>query len=285
MNFKRAFLVLAAALLLPGLAMAGTTALATFFTDFYFDDNNDWDSGEVHIACTGGLPLNSSQILMDGDDVTFVLEFPEEGELGQTDCHIFVDDLTTDDYTAEYFCEGETSCEYDSDGCWFFDVIDGDTNLCNITMDPNDAFLRVWKEWDIIGNSAQNNIGVINLDARITVCTDNEDVIQNDNYSPRTGLYCVTGTVYGPSDDYLDVVFDNTQHDGDRVYIFERTFDSAVETENNCSSYTVTPGDSRSCTIINTVFYEGIPTLNQYGLAIMALLMLGIGFVGFRRFV
>jgi hypothetical protein len=35
----------------------------------------------------------------------------------------------------------------------------------------------------------------------------------------------------------------------------------------------------------NTVFYEGIPTLNQYGMAIMALLMLGMGFVGFRRFV
>ena len=33
------------------------------------------------------------------------------------------------------------------------------------------------------------------------------------------------------------------------------------------------------------VRFEGIPTLNQYGLAILALLMLGVGFVGFRRFV
>jgi hypothetical protein len=33
------------------------------------------------------------------------------------------------------------------------------------------------------------------------------------------------------------------------------------------------------------VFFEGIPTLSQYGMAIMALLMLGVGFVGFRRFV
>jgi hypothetical protein len=30
---------------------------------------------------------------------------------------------------------------------------------------------------------------------------------------------------------------------------------------------------------------EGIPTLSQYGLALMALLMLGIGFIGFRRFI
>ena len=39
-----------------------------------------------------------------------------------------------------------------------------------------------------------------------------------------------------------------------------------------------------SCTFTNTVFFEGIPTLSQYGLALMALLMLGVGMVGFRRF-
>ena len=48
---------------------------------------------------------------------------------------------------------------------------------------------------------------------------------------------------------------------------------------------TVHPGQGASCKFTNTVFFEGIPTLNQYGLAIMALLMLGVGFVGFRRFV
>ena len=46
----------------------------------------------------------------------------------------------------------------------------------------------------------------------------------------------------------------------------------------------VTAGGSAECTITNTVFFEGIPSLNQYGLAIMALLMLGMGMVGFRRF-
>ena len=43
------------------------------------------------------------------------------------------------------------------------------------------------------------------------------------------------------------------------------------------------------CTITNDddlvdVIFEGIPTLNQYGLALLALLMLGIGIIGFRRF-
>jgi hypothetical protein len=44
-------------------------------------------------------------------------------------------------------------------------------------------------------------------------------------------------------------------------------------------------GENASCTIYNTVFFEGIPTLSQYGMAILALLMLGAGFVGFRRWV
>ena len=44
-------------------------------------------------------------------------------------------------------------------------------------------------------------------------------------------------------------------------------------------------GNTITCTVTNTfVFFEGIPVLNRYGLALLALLMLGIGVIGFRRF-
>ena len=52
-----------------------------------------------------------------------------------------------------------------------------------------------------------------------------------------------------------------------------------------CTSQVLDAGDSESCVFTNTVFFEGIPTLSQYGLAIMALLMPGVSMVGFRRFV
>ncbi len=70
----------------------------------------------------------------------------------------------------------------------------------------------------------------------------------------------------------------------------EDDVDSAVEVTSDCGSEAspgmdIGIGEGASCTITNTLFFEGIPTLNQYGLAIMALLMLGVGFVGFRRFV
>ena len=60
---------------------------------------------------------------------------------------------------------------------------------------------------------------------------------------------------------------------------------SGVESEDNCGGRSIEAGGSSSCTFVNTVFFEAIPTLSQYGLALLALLMLGIGAVGFRRFV
>jgi hypothetical protein len=59
---------------------------------------------------------------------------------------------------------------------------------------------------------------------------------------------------------------------------------SVVEADSSdCARVPLLPG--ADCTLVNTLFYEGIPTLSQYGQALMALLMLGIGFVGLRRFV
>jgi hypothetical protein len=70
------------------------------------------------------------------------------------------------------------------------------------------------------------------------------------------------------------------------VHIDEVEIDSSVESTNSCGgSILAKPGVDASCDFTNTVFFESIPTLSQYGLAIMALLMLGVGFVGFRRFV
>ncbi len=61
--------------------------------------------------------------------------------------------------------------------------------------------------------------------------------------------------------------------------------ESGVEVDDSdCQGLSVAPGSGASCTIFNTRLYEGIPTLSQYGLALMALLMLGVGFVAFRRY-
>ena len=63
--------------------------------------------------------------------------------------------------------------------------------------------------------------------------------------------------------------------------------DDAVDKQNDCEhgDLTISHSVDNSCVITNTVFFEGIPALSQYGMATMALLMLGLGLVGFRRFV
>jgi hypothetical protein len=67
-------------------------------------------------------------------------------------------------------------------------------------------------------------------------------------------------------------------------WVVEEDQGSTVEVENGCMNIVVSVGNGDTCTITNTVFFEGIPTLSQYGLVLMALLMLGVGMVGFRRF-
>jgi len=69
-------------------------------------------------------------------------------------------------------------------------------------------------------------------------------------------------------------------------YVTELNQSSEVELTSGCEWGVAVDygGADQSCTVINTVFLEGIPTLNQYGLLLFALLMLSTGTVALRRF-
>jgi len=61
--------------------------------------------------------------------------------------------------------------------------------------------------------------------------------------------------------------------------------ESTVTQGGNLEIFSGDVGHMITCTVTNTfVFFEGIPVLNRYGLALLVLLMLGIGVIGFRRF-
>ena len=61
--------------------------------------------------------------------------------------------------------------------------------------------------------------------------------------------------------------------------------DGGVEVDDSdCQSIVLFPGDTGACTIYNTRLYEGIPTLSQYSLVLLSMLMLGIGLIAFRRY-
>ena len=62
--------------------------------------------------------------------------------------------------------------------------------------------------------------------------------------------------------------------------------DSTVAPGTKLSVLLADAGNMITCTVTNTgELFEGIPVLNRYGLALLALLMLGIGVIGFRRFI
>jgi hypothetical protein len=67
-------------------------------------------------------------------------------------------------------------------------------------------------------------------------------------------------------------------------WVDEDVYEDGVEIDNGCKDLIVSAGHGASCRVTNTVFFEGIPTLSRFGLAMLALLMLGMGMIGFRRF-
>ena len=64
------------------------------------------------------------------------------------------------------------------------------------------------------------------------------------------------------------------------------TLSSYIESASSCEDWTpVLRGDSTlSCIVFNTEFFEGIPTLDRYGLALAIALLLLTGLVTVRRF-
>jgi len=288
MNFKRAMMILLAALLLPGLALAQTSR-ATFTVYKDFDDNNT-GSVSVTLNCFTGLPLTQSQNITESQSVTFVVVDFESGAL---DCSVSEADVTG--YSADYYSD----YYYENGGCDYTGVYDGEAYDCWVVNYPDPVEVTVHKDWNVDGSGGNQ----IDPAYSLTLWCDNE-ILGGEDCGERNGYYdaCYYAdpgdwykvlTEYGTGDtndaDYTADVIPYWDG-GTYCWVEETAYDSSVEVDNSDCGYngiTVELGGvgDNECTVINTVFFEGIPTLSQYGMAVMALLMLGVGFVGFRRLV
>ena len=72
--------------------------------------------------------------------------------------------------------------------------------------------------------------------------------------------------------------------DGETCTVTETPEPGVLQDLDDCDGLEIAPGQDASCTITNTRFYEGIPTLSQYGLLLLSLLMLMMGAIAVRRF-
>ncbi|MGI9291295.1 MAG: IPTL-CTERM sorting domain-containing protein, partial [Gammaproteobacteria bacterium] len=238
---------------------------ARFAVSKDFDDNNE-GSVEVTLSCNTGLPLEQTTTIEEGDGVNFVIGDFEQGELN---CEIT--ETPVDGYTTSYdngIEEGGASAV----SCAYADLI-GAQYTCLIENDLDQVVVEVTKEW-VDENPGFNPFNVADADWDCSNVAFGADSGGLDFYTE------------GSSDTDSFSVYPDWDT-GTTCWISEVNLpDGGVEVDDsNCQGLTLFPGGGASCTIVNTRLYEGIPTLSQYGLAVLALLMLGMGFVGFRRFV
>jgi hypothetical protein len=255
MNIKRAFIAATAALVLPGLAMAQTS----FPTSIDFTNGND-GTVNVELTCNSGNPLVQDFDISEAGGVTFIVN----GLVDGSNCSVALSGL-------------DTGYEITSLPCDFAGITaTGGPYACDMVAEPMSSTFTIVKEW--VGAGAD-----ISTMADVKWRCTNASWDTGDEF----GTIYDTETFYG--DDDFDVVFYPGPGETSVCSADEQvdSMDSAAEGDEGCADGIdfVVGTEEGSCTITNTVFYEGIPTLSQYGLAILVLLTLGVGFVGVRRFV
>jgi len=303
MTIKTKYLALfAAVLLLPASAFA-----QSFESRLTIHITKDWKqafsselSVSVHLSCTGGATLEQDIVVDPNTGGTFfVYDIINTGQ-DYTFCTVTENDVP-DHYTTTYDIDGDSTFDsWDSDNgeddCrWQLDS-EGDADdelVCDIVNKPDPALIRVNKTWVVEGADlgfdgdykirVKCDVGQGSNDLYL-VDTDNSDA---HDWSWCGGHWCGAGVRanYEDGNAYYEFTLRKPTNGGE-CEVYEDFDDSVVESDNSCDDwFEVAAGGEYTCDIVNTVFFEGIPTLNQYGMAILALLMLGVGFVGFRRFV
>ena len=299
---------------------ATSCGLAWFKVTKTFSDGNDETDVTLKLQCSGGsyAPAEVTVSPETGLQHEFVIsDIPLVNGAG-VDCTVVEESPAG--YSAQYLCPAvnsmsttDPSCEPDGDevpddnfACAWSNVRGGDSNNCLIINSPDPVDVDVTKVWETFGAEQAD----FDPDVRITlVCPDALGIVggtqidgdwvasewlidadgdfddEDDNYiGEGTAEFEVIPNWYPTAEDPDDQEFTE-------CYATENLVSDAVEVDNGCgdseadAAIEVGIGMGDECTITNTVFFEGIPTLNQYGMAILALLMLAVGFVGMRRFV
>jgi len=280
--------LLAAVLLLPATAFAQQESTATFIIEKIWNQQGNTDALQVtgHLSCTGAVSTQQNVVFTATTDaVLFVYDIINIPEGQQVDCKVSED--VPPNYVADY---EESGCQNGScgdsdqglDHCFWPDVDFDGTYTCTITNRPLPATVTVSKTWVVEGADQ----GFNPHHEIIAECNSSVGI-----YGGWGGCYNATNCDAGISvdeavDDEYEFTIFKPRYPNTHCVFFENTFDSVVESDNSdCDGFLVTAGSEFECEIVNTVFFEGIPTLSQYGMAILALLMLGVGLVGFRRFV
>ena len=258
-----------------------STVVTTFWVTKDFSDDNPLPV-DVHLRCDTGLPLEQTFTITDPavngqwPGVGFVVYAYEAGQLN---CQVY-EDPVPDGYAPSYVAGvngGVADNVYaDEEGCWFEGVVNGGFT-CEITDTAEPGEFTVTKYWLLHGAGGDE----VFEEARVQITCD-DDILTIDGVPVGFPTNSVSAYLSGDGDS-VTIEVDTTDGTAS-CSATEDVTQSGVESDaSDCGPRPIPAGGSSSCSITNTVFFEGIPTLSPYGLAIMALLMLGAGLFGFRR--
>lgn len=251
---------------------------ARFAVQKRFVDDNNVTPVTLNISCNTGLPLQQSIVVEPNDglngeyEVAFVVTGFDSGEMN---CSIT--ETPPPGYSPAYTCLGESACgvAQSTEDCTFTGVESGSENLCQVQNYPNPVEFTIVKEWLFQAEELGSvNETEVQLECQGVFGGDGEASGDSMHWNWHVeGNQTLTAQV--------QPMFDGSTRCRAREYpVF-----SAVEAENGCENWIpVNVGDGAlSCSIVNTVFLEGIPTLNDYGKLLFAVLLLATGLVVMRR--
>ncbi|MEJ8568749.1 DUF11 domain-containing protein [Elongatibacter sediminis] len=249
------------------------TGRATFAVTKDFTDDNPAEV-VVTISCNTGLPLEQSKAITEEEGVTFIVT---EFDSGEMDCEITED--VPAGYIPDYF-DGATN----SDTSCVFEDIEGNPDFtCDIVNTPGPVDVEITKEWVFEGNASG-----IDTDFELVLHCNGEIVGGSKYCGPEKILGDIDVGEYSCQSFYGNgsEVF-NAQvvpaYPSTSCWVEEILYDPSVEVDNGCGELTVSAGQGDSCVITNSVFFEGVPTLDKRGLAVLILTLLIFGSVGVRR--
>jgi hypothetical protein len=256
-----------------------------------FDDDNP-AGVTVTLECNTGLPLQQSAVIHDPDaglnlnpgDFTFVDFVIVDFEPGAMDCD--VTEVVPFGYTESYFADvganGVAGSVFaDDDGC-HYEAVESADFICEITNELDIVPVTVYKEW--IDDHPEYNLPTF---AEITLWCNAPIYYLVAEAEQASGQ--MEGGYYSASQ-YIQPGFPGNfgvypDWDGSTHCFVTETPEAGVEQDlSDCEFIPLAPGQGGECTVVNTRLFAGIPTLSQYGLILMALLMLGVGLIGFKRY-
>jgi hypothetical protein len=248
-------------------ADADTSHARFYVTKAYSDDNET--PVDVTLSCNGGLPLEQSFTISPGKPVNFTLT-----GLGAEAVRCEVTESGSPEGYVPSFFNHETSSDT---SCVFETVHGANVYACEITNTAANAQFTVTKQWELPDGVSES------LDDVEVNVSCSADILSVDG-QPVSDPGSSTTVFLGDGESSILEV--DTSASAATCTASETGTQTGVEASyENCSNVGLMAGSSEECTITNTVFFEGIPTLDRYGLALLAMLVLGIGIVSTRRII